>query len=103
MVKMGKLLETCVPIPQNDLFADNPSRRLVGIMDSGMLKILTDDGNGRFWKGSTRHGKIILWVFIGTSTVPKYNIACNNTIRVGQIIQVVIPDVGHFDQVTESG
>ena len=25
-----------VPIPQNDLCADNPSRRLVRIMDSGM-------------------------------------------------------------------
>ena len=87
-----------VPIPQNDLFADNPSRRLVRIMDSGMIeKNLepNDDGKAR---GSGRDERDMAKSFSRYSLLFQQSlnitIACNNGIRVGQVIQVVIPDVG---------
>ena len=93
MVKMQLLLDS-VPIPQNDLFADNPSRRLVRIMDSGMIeKNLEPDDDGR---GSGRDPRDMAKSFSRYSCLQQslnITIACNNTIRVGQVIQVVIPDV----------
>ena len=87
-----------VPIPQNDLFADNPSRRLVRIMDSGMIdKELepNDDGKAR---GSGRDPIDMAKSFSRYSLLFQQSlnitIACNNGIRVGQVIRVVIPDVG---------
>ena len=91
-----------VPIPQNDLFADNPSRRLVRIMDSGMIeKDLEpdDDGNAR---GSGRDERDMAKSFSRYSLLFQQSlnitIPCNNGIRIGQVIQVIIPDVGPSEQ-----
>tara|TARA_B000000609_G_scaffold134754_1_gene110149 strand:+ start:2370 stop:3812 length:1443 start_codon:yes stop_codon:yes gene_type:complete len=90
------------PIPTSDVFGDEPSRRLVRITDHGMIdKDLKKDDDGEALT-SGRDPQDMAKSFSRYSLLFQQSlnitIPCNNEIRVGQVVKVVLPDVGPSEQ-----